>query len=250
MLDKVAEYHVQQKHAHILCMLTQFMDDLPSSDTQTNSRSSSPSLLSTISSPSSGLLDSSSSPRVSLDTSSGHSSTTSGRSSGDFDSLEDQLLERWDAQIQSLVTHLLIARILDFSPPVKKSGQLDLYLTDFQYDHPDRFQKKLCVSPPVFDHLVELIKDHNVFHNNSHVPQQSVPVQLAIFLVRVGHYGNASAPEYVTQWAGVCVGTVINVTYRCLVAFLALHDEAVTMPPEEEKECAKEYVERATCPEW
>jgi hypothetical protein len=43
---------------------------------------------------------------------------------------------------------------------------------------------------------------------------------------------------------------VINATYRCLIAFLALHDEAVMMPPEEEKERAKEYVEAATCPEW
>jgi hypothetical protein len=43
---------------------------------------------------------------------------------------------------------------------------------------------------------------------------------------------------------------VINATYRCLIAFLALHDEVVMMPPEEEKERAKEYVEGLTCPEW
>ena len=43
---------------------------------------------------------------------------------------------------------------------------------------------------------------------------------------------------------------VINATYRCLVAFLSLHDEAIMMPPQEEKEQAKEYVEAATCPEW
>lgn len=250
MLDEVAGYHVQRKRARILHMMAQFIDDLPSSDTQADPRSSSPSSLSSISSPSSGLSDSSTSPRVSLNSSSGHSSTTSGRSSGEFDSLEDQLLERWDAQIQTLATHLLTARVLDFSPPVTKLGQLDLYLTDFRHNHPDRFRKKLRVSPPVFDRLVELIEDHNVFHNNSNVPQQPISVQLAIFLVRVGHYGNASAPEYIAQWAGVCVGTVINATYRCLVAFLALHDEAVMMPPEEEKERAKEYVERATCPEW
>jgi len=231
-------------------MMAQFIDDLPSSDTQADPRSSSPSSLSSISSPSSGLSVSSTSPWVSLDTSSGHSSTTSGHSSGEFDSLEDQFLERWDARIQTLVTHLLTARVLDFSPPVTKLGQLDLYLTHFRDDHPDRFRKKLRVSPPVFDRLVELIEDHNIFHNNSNVPQQPVSVQLAIFLVRVGHYGNASSPEYIAQWAGVCVGTVINATYRCLVAFLALHDEVVMMPPEEEKERAKEYVERATCPEW
>ena len=59
-----------------------------------------------------------------------------------------------------------------------------------------------------------------------------------------------SSPEYIAQWAGVSVGMVINVTYRCLIGFLSLYDEAVVMPPEEEKEQAKEYVEVATCPEW
>jgi hypothetical protein len=145
---------------------------------------------------------------------------------------------------------LLTARILEVCPPVKKLGQLGLYLNDFRHDHPDRFRKKLRVSPPIFDRLVGLIEDNTIFHNNSNIPQHPIPIQLAIFLVRLGHYGNASSPEYVAQWAGVCVGTVINATYRCLVAFLALHDEAVMMPPEEEKERAKEYVEGVTCPEW
>lgn len=102
----------------------------------------------------------------------------------------------------------------------------------------------------MFDHIVELIENHEIFHNNSNVPQLPVPVQLAIVLVCLGHYGNTSAPEYVAQWAGVSVGMVINSTYRCFVAFLALHDEAVMFPPEEEKKHAKDYVAAATCPEW
>jgi hypothetical protein len=152
--------------------------------------------------------------------------------------------------MQALITQLLTARTLELSPPVIKLGQLDLYLTHFRHDHPDRFRKKLRVSPPVFDRLVELIADHHIFHNNSHVPQHPVSVQLAILLVRLGHYGNASSPEYVAQWAGVSAGTVINATHRCLIAFLAMHDQVVMMPPEEEKERAKEYVESVTCPEW
>jgi len=39
-------------------------------------------------------------------------------------------------------------------------------------------------------------------------------------------------------------------TYHCLAAFLALHDNAVMIPPEDEKERVKEYVEMATCLEW
>src|SRR5713101_2468846 len=131
--------------------------------------------------------------------------------------------------------------ILKVCPPVKKLGQLGLYLTDFQHNHPDQFQKKLRVFPPVFDHLVELIEDNGVFHNNFNIPQHPIPIQLTIFLVHLGHYGNMLLPEYVAQWAGVYIGMVINTTYHCLVVFLSLHDEAVMMLPEEEKERAKEY---------
>ena len=131
-----------------------------------------------------------------------------------------------------------------------KCSQVHLYLDDFRYDHPGLFRKRLRVSLFVFNHLVELIEVDTIFHNNSHIPQLPVPVQLVIFLFRVRHYGNASAPEYVAQWAWVSVGTVTNATYRCLITFLALHDEVVMMPPEEEKEQAKGFVEKVTCPEW
>ena len=250
MLNEVAGHHIQRKRARTRRMISRFLDDLPSSDAQADAgipeASSSSSSLSSISSQSSDITVSSISSSPSLSTHLGHSSS----SSEDLDSLEDRFAEQWDAQVQALALHLLSARVLEASPPVKKSGQLDLFLTDFRQHHPDRFRKKLRVSPDVFDRLVELIEGHVIFHNNSNVPQQPIPTQLAIFLVRVGHYGNASSPEYVAQWAGVCVGTVINATNRCLVAFLALHDQAVMMPPEEEKERAKEYVERLTCPEW
>jgi hypothetical protein len=255
MLEDVAEHHGQRKRACLLYLTSKLTDDLPSSDLPTNtdmsgssssssSSSLSPSSRSSVSSLSSDLSGSSRS------TTHGTHSRHSSSSSEDFDSVENTLLERWNAQVQSLALYLLTARVLDSCLPVKKLGQLDLYLTNFRRDHPDRFRKKLRVSPLVFDRLVELIEGHDIFHNNSTAPQYPIPIQLSIFLIRVGHYGNASSPEYVAQWAGVCVGTVINATYRCLIAFLALHDEAVMMPPEEEKERAKEYVEEVTCPEW
>ena len=170
MLDEVADYHVQRKRARTLHMVSQLLDNLLSSDTLANTNisksSSSSSSPSSISSPFefSSISNLSGSPSLSTDL--GHSSS----SSEDFDSLEDKLLEQWDSQIQALAIHLLTAQILEVCPPVKKSGQLDLYLTNFQHDHPDRFRKKLRVSPLVFDRLVELIKDHDIFHNNSNIP--------------------------------------------------------------------------------
>jgi hypothetical protein len=249
-LEVLLEYHVRAKRARMQHIVAELMDDLPSSDDDPlddGESISSHSSSSSLSSPSSmSEFSGSSLSEESVVTNMGHSSS----SFEDLDLLEDELFQRWDAGIQALAIQLLSARVLEAFPPVKKQGQLDLYLTHFRSDHPGRFQKKLRVSPAVFDCLVELIEGHNIFHNNSNVPQLPVPTQLAILLVRLGHYGNASAPEYVAQWAGVSVGTVINATYRCLVAFLALHDEAVMMPPEEEKERAKAYVEAATCPEW
>jgi len=248
MLEEVTEYHHQQKRARFQHMVSELFDDLPSSDTQSNvdaSESSSLSSSSSISSLSSASVNPGSPSSV---THLGYG--TSDSEDVDSDGLQDKLFEQGDARIRTLTIGILTARILELYPPVKKSSQLDLYLIEFRRDHPDRFRKKLRVSPPVFDRLVELIENHNIFHNNSNAPQLPVSIQLSIFLVRVGHYGNASSPEYVAHWAGVSVGMVINATHRCLIGFLSLHDEAVMMPPEEEKERAKEYVEVATCPEW
>lgn len=255
ILEEVVGHHVQRKRARTTHTIFQLLDDLSSSDTPEpepgaplSERSSSS--LSSVSSPSFGPSDPSSSPSRHSHNSHNSRLTHSSQGSYDFETLEAALRERWDAHIQSSVEFLLTTRVLEASPPVEKLGQLGIYLYNYRGKHPGRFRKKLRVTPAVFDRLVELIQDHDIFHNNSNVPQLPVNTQLAIFLVRVGHYGNASSPEDVAQFAGVSVGTVINATYRCLIAFLARHDEAIMMPPEEEKEKAKEYVEKATCPEW
>lgn len=244
MLDEVADHYVQRKRARVRRRVSELLDDLPlSSDADSEDSAGSSSSPSSVSSPSSASDDSDSS-------SSDAESQQSTDESEDSEDLEDVLFKQWDARVQALAIEVLTARVLEPAPPVKKAGQLDLYLNDFRHDHPNRFRKKLRVSTTVFDRLVELIEDHEIFHNNSNIPQLPVTTQLAIFLIRVGHYGNASSPEYIAQWAGVSVGTVANATYRCMVAFLALHDQTVMIPPEEEKERAKEYVEAATCPEW
>ena len=169
MLNKVAGYYIQWKRAQFLNMAFQSLDNLPpSSDTQVNSDTSelsiSPSSLSSVSSPSSSTSD------YSRSSSLGSHSDHSSNGSKNFKSLEDMLLAQWDAQIQTLALYLLTAQVLNAGPPVQKVGQLDLYLIKFRHNHPDRFRKRLCISPAVFDHLVELIKNHDIFHNNSHIP--------------------------------------------------------------------------------
>jgi len=256
LLEDVTDLHLQHKQAWFEHNSSKILNDLPSSDTQSDVDTSS--LMSLISSISSISLVSSISSISSISSLSSASSSLAthleysfGDSNGvDTNSLKDKLFEWWDAWIRVLTIEILTVRVLEMGPPVKKFGQLDLYLIDFRYNHPDRFRKRLRVSPLVFNHLMDLIENHPVFHNNSNVPQLPIPIQLAILLVCVGHYGNASSPEYVAQWAGISVGSVVNMTYRCLATFLALHDDAVMILPEDEKERMKEYVEMATCPEW
>ena len=174
----------------------ELLNDLPSLDTQTNPNMSeslsSLSSLNSPSSPSSSIFSHSGSP--SLGTHSRHSSSAS----EDFKSLEARLWEQWDAQVQALALYILTAQVLKACPPVKKSSQLDLYLTNFQRDHPDWFKKKLRVSLLVFDCLVELIKDYHVFHNNLNIPQHPAHIQLAIFLVHIRHYSNALSPDVIS----------------------------------------------------
>jgi hypothetical protein len=75
-------------------------------------------------------------------------------------------------------------------------------------------------------------------------------LQLCVFLVRIGHYGNAASPEDVAQWVGISVGDVEKCTDRIIIALLSVHDNAIHLPDADEKEDAKNYVEGLTCPEW
>jgi hypothetical protein len=143
----------------------------------------------------------------------------------------------------------MTSRVLRHNPPIKKASQLHL-LEHWRDGNLDQYRRRVRVDPNTFDGIVEKIRDHGIFHNNSHVPQAPVETQLAIFLFRAGHYGNAASPEAIGHWAGVSPGTVVNCTNRVMVALLSLHDECVHLPTAEEKESAKAWVAEQVCPEW
>jgi hypothetical protein len=102
-----------------------------------------------------------------------------------------------------------ISRVLDARPKIIHAPQLHL-LPEWGMHAPDRFCRKLCVSPAIFDKLVECIQPHAIFYNNFNNPQFPVPIQLTIFLNGIGHYGNASMMQNLAEWAVVSIGTVYN----------------------------------------
>jgi len=161
----------------------------------------------------------------------------------------DNYLATVEKEIRRLREEISTARVLHQTHKIPKSSQIHLLAT-WRDGNVDQFRRKVRVDPPTFDGILEKICNHRIFHNNSNVPQLPVETQLAIFLFRVGHYGNAASPEAIGHWAGVSPGTVANSTNRVMVALLALHDELIRLPTSEEKEVVKEWVAKKVCPEW
>jgi hypothetical protein len=179
------------------------------------------------------------------------SSSSSSSSSSDFSftDIESEYYENWRRRYGELLHHLVTSRVLFEAPSLPKASQIFL-LDHWRVDSPDRFRRKVRVDPDTFDRLVARINDNAIFSNNSNCPQLPVPLQLAIFLFRAGHYGNAASPEDAAQWSGLSVSGVEKCTDRVIVSLLSLHDEAIHFPGADDKENAKAYVEAQTCEEW
>ncbi|KAG5636454.1 hypothetical protein H0H81_007996 [Sphagnurus paluster] len=92
----------------------------------------------------------------------------------------DELLVRLQADID-LFNLIQDTRYLNPRTSVPKAGNLHLA---WEYAknpaHHDMFIQMLRVSPVVFMVILELIKDHPIFMNNSNVPQTPVDYQLAV----------------------------------------------------------------------
>jgi hypothetical protein len=96
--------------------------------------------------------------------------------------------------------------------------------------------------------MVEKVQHHYVFHRGGRRPQLPIEQQVAIGLYRYGGYGKDVAS--VAEWAGVSEGMVCKATERFMVALASLHDEVIYWPNEEQKEEAKQEVEKLSCKAW
>lgn len=155
--------------------------------------------------------------------------------------------------IRALRDEVLVARVLNhiIEPPLRAS---QIHLLDHFADfRPHLFRKKVRVDPDIFNCILEQISADPIFQSRSNNPQLPIALQLAIFLNRAGHYGNAVSPEDVSQWAGVSVGSVINCTNRVIVSILNQHDNFMEMPTagERDMQLARAFVKKKTgCTEW
>jgi len=166
-----------------------------------------------------------------------------------FSDIQEMYFLMTQAQIDRLRQEVLTSRVLRKNPAITKLSQIHL-LEHWRCGNLDQYRRRVRVDPNIFDGIADKICGHQIFHNNSNVPQAPIEVQLAIFLFRAGHYGNAASPEAIRHWAGMSPGMVANCTNRVMLALLSLHDESVHLPTAEEKESAKAWVAAQVCPEW
>ena len=135
-------------------------------------------------------------------------------------------------------------------PPAQKGNLYD-HLKSFREHHADKFRSFLRMSPSAFDHLVSEIEDNAIFHNNSNNSQGDVDLQLAVFLFRVGHFGNAASVSHISYLFGVAEGSVVTYTYRVLTAVLHLRTTYIGWPDATTVESAKRWVgEQSGCAAW
>lgn len=134
----------------------------------------------------------------------------------------------------------------------KTHENLQLLLDEHRKHFPDIFHSYTRITPECFDNLVDSIKNHPVFHNNSNNQQMPVEEQVAIALYWFGHYGNAASTMKVSLWAGVGYGTVRNIMVRVMTALCDPRFHAAAMPWQNQAEIerAKAWVEGNSCPAW
>jgi hypothetical protein len=149
-----------------------------------------------------------------------------------YDHLNDTIMSLRDEVIRVCVLHCPNA------PPMQ-APQIQL-LHDFGNSRPHLFRKKLRVNLDIFDDILDQISRHAIFTNRSNNTQLPVAVQLAIFLNRVGHYGNAISPEDVAQWARVSIGSVTNCSNHIMVALLNVHDTFIAFPTLDSDDAVKD----------
>ncbi|KAG5649381.1 hypothetical protein H0H81_004195 [Sphagnurus paluster] len=127
---------------------------------------------------------------------------------------------------------------------VPKSGNIHLAWEYAQDPHDySRFLNMLHIPPLSFNVLLELIKNHPVFYNQSQSAQAPVETQLAVTLYQMGGYGNGASVQEVACVAGILEGSVDNYTDQCLTAIESLHDIYICPLTAGEKEVEKTWLE-------
>lgn len=100
-----------------------------------------------------------------------------------------------------------------------------------------RFNQMIRVRPEEFLHILDLIKDDDVFHTSPKTAQLPIDMQLKIVLYLLGSSGDGLSIRKVATLFGVGDGgTIQKVTKRVFKAILNLKDKFLSWPNAEERQ--------------
>lgn len=94
----------------------------------------------------------------------------------------------------------------------------------------EQFKQFARMDKTSFVHVLSLIEDHPIFHNNANNTQTYPWYQLAVASHRFGTEGNGSAIDAVALKAGISHGSVTQYTSRVITALLSLKDIYIRWP--------------------
>lgn len=107
-------------------------------------------------------------------------------------------------------------------------------------------QQILRMSKSSFLGILDQIKHHEIFQNNSNHKQMSVKFQLALALERLGTSGNGASVGRFAREFGISVGTVSLFTQRVIVALLSLKPIYIKWPSEQERATISDRIGNAS----
>ncbi|KAE8209084.1 hypothetical protein CF327_g6882, partial [Tilletia walkeri] len=165
--------------------------------------------------------------------------------SADLDACRDALVEEY----------MFVASNRYLSPrqPVLRTGALVDILFENKIHRPSAFRETVRVSGPAFDFILDAIKGDDVFRSAPGKTQTKVDVQLAVFLYRLGHYGNGVKESSVASYFGLGKGTVVKCTNRTMQAVLRADKikKSVRWPAEgQPREASKKEAAARSILEW
>lgn len=99
-----------------------------------------------------------------------------------------------------------------------------------------KFKEGVRMSRTTFGKILDLVRNHPVFWNNSHRIQADPAHQLYLALFRLGCSRNAASIGKVARKFGVCEGAVQNFTNCVTMALLSLENTHVCWPSERARE--------------
>jgi hypothetical protein len=101
----------------------------------------------------------------------------------------------------------------------------------------------LRITPEVFQFVLNLIDENEVFYNDSNNGQTPVEQQLAVTFYRMGRFGNGASLEDIAHAAGCSEGSVENYTAHCFDAIEEFQSVFIRKLTPEEKEVEKKWID-------